>query len=301
MKPGTYDGSTNWGDYLIQFTLIADHYGWDDRNKAIQLAVSLRGAAQTVLSDLSPDQRLSFASLTYALSARFEPIHQSELYRARMKARVRHRGEALPELAQDIRKLVRHAYPSASLEIREQLAKDCLIDSFNDHDLEWSVLQGKPKSVEDALKLALEYEAFQKGHRGRHGDLRPFKAQDQGPTLEMHGDYNIQNKSITSAQAPIMQYVPNQPVQMNGNETNARCRFCKRLGHVESECRRKKQLRRDNSCYYCGLGGHFIGKCEKRKQDMANTGTAVGQLLQRGNNRDIFNSQSQHNNLGNGF
>ena len=50
---------------------------------------------------------------------------------------------------------------------------------MNDHDLEWAVLQGKPRSVEDALKLALEYEAFQKGRRGRYGDVRPFSVQQQ--------------------------------------------------------------------------------------------------------------------------
>ncbi len=112
------------------------------------------------------------------MTARFEPTHQTELYRARIQSRIRQRNEPLPELSQDIRKLVRFAYPTATSEIREQLAKDCFIDSLNDHDLEWSVMQGIPQTVEDADRFALEYEAFHKGRRGRHSDMRPLRMQN---------------------------------------------------------------------------------------------------------------------------
>ena len=174
MKPGTYDGTGSWSDYLIQLNLTADYYHWSDYDKALQLAIHLRGTAQVVLGDLSQEQRTNFISLTSALAARFERVQQSELYRAKLKSRVRRKEEPIVELAQDIRKLIRLAYPAATAEVREQLSKDCFIDALNDHDLEWAVLQEKPHSVEDALKLALEYEAFQKGRHGRYGDVRTF-------------------------------------------------------------------------------------------------------------------------------
>ena len=101
-----------------------------------------------------------------ALSARFEPVHQSELYRAKIKSRIRQRGKSIPELAQDIRKLVWLAYSSAPAEVREQLSKNCFIDSMNSAYLEWSILQSKPKTADDAIKLALKYEAFKWGKRG---------------------------------------------------------------------------------------------------------------------------------------
>ena len=52
-KPGTYDGTWSWSDYLIQLNLIADYYHWSDHDKALQLAIHLRGTAQVVLGDLS--------------------------------------------------------------------------------------------------------------------------------------------------------------------------------------------------------------------------------------------------------
>ena len=147
MKPGTYDGTSSWSDYLIQFNLIEDYYRWTEYDKALQLATHLRGTAQGVFADLNQDQRTNFAFLTSALAARFEPVQQSELYRAKIKSRVRRKGEPIVELAQDIRKLIRLAYPSASADVREQLSKDCFIDALNDHDLEWAFLQGKPHSL----------------------------------------------------------------------------------------------------------------------------------------------------------
>ena len=177
MKPVTYDGTSSWSDYLIQFNLTADNYRWAEYDKALQLATHFRGTAQGVLADLNQDQRTNFVSLTSTLAARFEPVQQSELYRAKIKSRVRIKGVRIVGLAQHIRKLIRLAYPSANADVREQLSKDCYIDALNDYDLEWAVLQGKSHSVEDALKLALEYEAFQQGRRGRYGDVRPFSTQ----------------------------------------------------------------------------------------------------------------------------
>ena len=89
-----------------------------------------------------------------------------------LKTRLRHNNETLPELVQDINRLVRLAYPSATIDVREQLAKDYFIDALNDHDLEWTVLRRKPESVENALKLALEYEAFLIGRRNHASSPR---------------------------------------------------------------------------------------------------------------------------------
>ena len=41
IKPGTYDGTGNWSDYLIQFNLIADFCQWNAYEKALHLATFL--------------------------------------------------------------------------------------------------------------------------------------------------------------------------------------------------------------------------------------------------------------------
>ncbi|MCF1459047.1 MAG: hypothetical protein LPH21_16340 [Shewanella sp.] len=269
MKPGTYDGTGGWSDYLIQFNLIADYYRWDNYEKALQLATHLRGTAQGVLSDLSQTQRTDFTSLTSALAARFEPVQQSELYRAKIKSRLRRKGEPIVELAQDVRKLIRLAYPSANADVREQLSKDCFIDALNDHDLEWAVLQGKPSTVEDALKLALEYEAFQKGRRGRYGDVRPFST--EGQDLKQETNRGVQ-------QSPGVGGYQNRGPNANGRRK--KCTFCQRLGHLENECYQKKNLQNagPRACYFCNATDHLIRDCEARRRHLQNYPNHPGPL-----------------------
>ncbi|CAG2195694.1 unnamed protein product [Mytilus edulis] len=129
-KPVLYDGETNWEDYLVQFELIAAINKWSDLEKALELATSLRGTAQSILTNLKPEMRTNFVQLTAALASRFQPENQAEMYRSQMKSKIRGRTEQIPVLGQDIKRLVRLAYPSAPMEVRDYLARDCFIDSL---------------------------------------------------------------------------------------------------------------------------------------------------------------------------
>ena len=124
---------------------------WDKRTKAVKLATSLRGAAQTVLNDFRPEQRTDFDQLISALTARFEPTNQTELYHAQIKGRLRLKSESVQELAPGIKRLVPQAYPQATNDLKDQIACDCFIDSINDHELKWFVYQGKPKTVDEVM------------------------------------------------------------------------------------------------------------------------------------------------------
>ena len=189
------------------------------------------------------------------------------------------------------RTLIRLAYPSANADVREQLSKDCFIDALNDHDFEWAVLQGKPHSVEDALKLALEYEAFQKGRRGRYGDVRPFSTQGQDLTSDING-----GKSQTSG---------NQNRGSNGNGKRKQCTFCQRLDHVEKECYQKKNLQNvgNRTCYFYNSPEHFIRDCEARRRNLQNytnyQGGLIGITSNQGNGNQNAFAQSG-NQAGNG-
>ncbi|CAG2188291.1 unnamed protein product [Mytilus edulis] len=152
-KPVLYDGETNWEDYLVQFELIAAINKWSDLEKALELATSLRGSAQSILTNLRPEMRINFCvQLTAALTAQ-------------MKSKIRGCTEQIPVLGQDIKRLVRLAYPSAPIEVRDYLARDCFIDSLNDADMEWAIFQAKAKNIDNAIQVALEYEAFQNNRR----------------------------------------------------------------------------------------------------------------------------------------
>jgi phosphopantetheine adenylyltransferase len=70
---------------------------------------------------------------------------------AQVDVRIRKRGESLPELAQDVKRLIRLAHPSAT--------------ALNNHDLEWAIVQSTTESIDEALHLALKYKAYNMSKR----------------------------------------------------------------------------------------------------------------------------------------
>ena len=134
--------------------------------------------------------------------------------------------------------------------MREQLSKDCFIDALNDHDLEWAVLQGKHFSVEDALKLTLEYEAFQRGRRGRYNEVPPFSTAPEVQEMEPETHRGNAQQATQSNQNT---YYNRSEYKTGAKRIGQRkqCNFCRRLGHDEGDCYQKKNLQNNRACYYC--------------------------------------------------
>ncbi len=66
---------------------------------------------------------------------RFAPSNQTELYKIQLKSRTRQRDETLSELGQSVRRLASMAYPDASTELVEILAKDHFIEALQDSEM----------------------------------------------------------------------------------------------------------------------------------------------------------------------
>ena len=111
-----------------QFEILAEIDGWESQEKTAFLAASLQGQALSVLNCLSDSSRRNYNALVQALDSRYGTLCQSELNRATLRNRIRRRDESLPELAGDIERLVRLAYPSGTPEMLEALAKDQFVD-----------------------------------------------------------------------------------------------------------------------------------------------------------------------------
>jgi len=65
---------------------------------------------------------------------------------------------------------VRQAYLEAPLSVREVLEKNNFVDAVADTDIRWKILQTRPGTIQKALAVATEVEAFQISEQQR---LRP--------------------------------------------------------------------------------------------------------------------------------
>ena len=85
MKPVTVDGTSSWIDYKSHFDMCGDINGWSYEQKGLYLDVSLRRMALGVLGNLLENDKKNFISISLALSKRFSPKRQTELYRPDLK------------------------------------------------------------------------------------------------------------------------------------------------------------------------------------------------------------------------
>ena len=158
--PTSIDGKSTWEAYCTQFLLLAELNGWTEHQKAAYLAISLRGSALTVLTNLPEEQRRDYTALSGALQNRFGNTRQAELNRAQLWGRMKRREETLPELAEDVERLIRLAYPDAAEQIVIVLAKDQFIDALPDEETRSRIRQSRPTSLRQALEIAMELESY---------------------------------------------------------------------------------------------------------------------------------------------
>ena len=165
VNPATFDGTGSWLDYRAHFDAVAELNRWSQTEKGY-LAVSLRGQAQGVFGNLSTQSK-DYDMLVQALEQRFAPPNQTELYRGQLHVRERRKtaSETLSALGQDIRRLTNLAYPTAPNDVRDTLAKEQFIDALHSSDMRLRVKQARPSDLSDAVRHAVELEAYNRAER----------------------------------------------------------------------------------------------------------------------------------------
>ena len=137
---------------------MAEINGWNNQEKALYLASGLYGVARSLLSELEKEQRTNYDTLVRALFNRFGSINRVEIFRSKLKSRYQEKGETLPELAQNIRKLTRLAYPSASTEVVEILAIEQFTEAINDSDIRLRLREQGPNTMSEVETWAVKQE-----------------------------------------------------------------------------------------------------------------------------------------------
>lgn len=199
-KPSKYDGTTNWLEYKLHFEAVAKLNNWSEDIKVLKLITCMNGAALSTLADIEIDNIPTYCYLVKLLTKRFAPENLTDVYMSQIDACVRKPGQPLQELADNIKRLVRMAYPSASLDTRDYLTYRAFRKALNDHDLELAIVQSNVETIDGALYCALKCETF----RAREKKFRQ------------------QPKSETSV-----------CINAKANQT---CYFCNEKGHAIRDC-----------------------------------------------------------------
>ena len=254
VKPATYDGSSMWNDYLSHFESVGLLNEWTETEKGLYLAASLRGLAQGVLGNQPRDERQNYAKLVKALQDRFAPLNQTELYRTQLRDRRQRAAESLPEMGQDIRRLVNLAYPTAPDDVREILATEQFLDGLHNSDMRLKIKQSRPSSFNDAIQRAVELEAFYKAEIRRTENVRSMD-QDSGQGSKIDKFIETMEKNMQSLQRE-MKDVKRWKFQMQ------------KEGHDTRQMKeepRETTTNNDRRCYICGSDKHLRRHCPMQR------------------------------------
>ena len=190
MKVQAYDGQTDIGEYLTQFNLIAEINNWSYKPKSLYLASSLTGSARSLLTELTEFQKRDFDSLVELLRTRYGTRNKAEIYRSQLKSIHKHNDQSIPELAAQVKKLTRQAYPDANMELTEILALDYFIDSLDDSDIRLRLRECCQKSISEAETIAVRLETHKLADKQRMQNVNAY-------TGKNHHKINSKNEMET--------------------------------------------------------------------------------------------------------
>jgi len=160
VKLAPYDGTGSLETFLAKFQNIARYLEWTEEDRFFHLCASLEGTAGQVLWDAGPQATTD--SVIRLLQMRFGNELQAERFKAELRARRRKPGEPLQHLYQEVCRLVALAYPSAESSLVHHVAKETFISALDSPSLQLKLMEREPKTVEDALNLAVKLEAYEK-------------------------------------------------------------------------------------------------------------------------------------------
>ena len=176
----TFDGSGTFETFWAHFENCASYNRWNNADKLAHLKASLVGDAGQVLWDSDPSSVNTLSKLVQLLKARFEGSRQADKHRMELRLRRRKSGETLTELHRDIRRLMALAHPSLTETAREEIACDYFVDTLDNPDFALKVRERAPATLDDALRIALQLEAWTKDAQRKTEEREKHKFKTRG-------------------------------------------------------------------------------------------------------------------------
>ena len=136
------------------------------KQKTQQLFLALRGRAIGAIRQPGEWKTMPYKDLVKRLEEMFGG--QEEMYLAQFKGRQQNSQETIQAFAQVIRKLTDSAYAGMPEQSWNRIARDHFLENLRDREVRSAVHLTRPATMEEAVRSALETEAFLATERQRY-------------------------------------------------------------------------------------------------------------------------------------
>ena len=278
MEVRRFNGKDNVDEYLVQFEMAARYNGWEEHEMAAALLCALDGPARGVLSEFDDPQSARYSSIKRALKKRFNPADVEEIHEQALSQLRLQRGQNIRELAQEVGRLTRKAYPGLEPRQRERFAIKALLNAISDRETVFYIKDKNPRDMEEACSIFERYEALTGQTTKRGVAARSLRTNDADATddhlaiervrqemkvLQQETDKRLEQ--LTDALTKLSSTVPTQPTTERPDNTIQKkpCPRCHRVGHWARDCPQpnSRKQKTGSECLECGEFGHRWREC----------------------------------------
>ncbi|KAL1435127.1 hypothetical protein MTO96_011257 [Rhipicephalus appendiculatus] len=210
LPPPTFDATTSWATFLVQFESVAALNGWTVQDKAQVLVVQLRAAAAEYLEYIPQVIRSNYEALVSALKTRFGDRHLLQLYLTQLK-HVQQGWRDLQELAAHVDSLSRKALSGCPTATVDLIAANSFVDAINNRNVQRFVRLARPTDVPSALAIALQAEIQEHSQAAEDPYRRP-------------------------TYTDVPSGAQNSPARLHEPSAMLRCYHCNDVGHFARNC-----------------------------------------------------------------
>ena len=204
--------------------------------------MNLTGVALPAWADSFCDQTspMSYDALVSALTQRFKPEGQEEVYKAEFRHRMRKKDERFMEYGCTLRRLGIKAFPKIRYDAREDFIVDQFLQSLADTEMRRHVSLAHPSGVEQTISMATEYETVTQTMRASH----VHKPKQVAMMQEASPSYSKQ-ELLQEVDAIIVKHLEERRDGRRNERRDGRrppnlqkieCWGCKQIGHFQRDC-----------------------------------------------------------------
>ena len=225
--PKSFDGvKIEWSDYFKHFEAVASWNEWSAEQKAKQLVMSFEGEAIKLLGELSDEILGNYKLLIQEMNRRYDPTERAQAWKIEFRNRMRRPNEPITQFAQNLNRLALKAFPNMPTNAQQQWVLDQFTMGIGNIELQRHVQFGHPNSLNEAISLAIEFEAFEAGRRID----KPINREPELYTVTAEITQNSQQNDNSTQ----------RNVNDANNSSSVTCFYCKKPGHMVRECPKLK-------------------------------------------------------------
>ncbi|CAI5689901.1 unnamed protein product [Oreochromis niloticus] len=247
LRPGQYDGTTPWKEFLHRFESCAEANYWSEKTMTTQLKFCLVGAAGAIIHRNPRSSKWDYRRLVDELETAYGPSSDhAAAVAVELRQQVRKPGEALHVFRDDIYGKVAVAYGDRAEIEQDSIAVEVFTNGLGDAEIVQKLLERHPATLACAYEIAHQHETTKRAasyvtSAMQQGACNAAERRPRAAVVrEKDKDETVAERAPAASPSPN-RFVPRTPSTTPNNHRNfkrsgVRCHNCQGWGHVQKQC-----------------------------------------------------------------